>query len=143
MIKKIDHINVVVSNLENAKEFFAELGFEIAAESMLEGEWIERVTGLSDVRARYVKLALPNFDTNLELIQYFSPSGGHDPNIRQVNQLGYRHIALEVDNIDDVYEKLKEKGVHFFSHVETSTNNKKLCYFLGPDSIIIELAEYL
>ena len=51
MFKKIDHINIVVSDLEAAKEFFLDLGFTVVKREMLEGEWLDKVVNLPSAKA--------------------------------------------------------------------------------------------
>jgi catechol 2,3-dioxygenase-like lactoylglutathione lyase family enzyme len=142
LIKKIDHINVVVRDLDAAKNFFMHFGFNVLREGELEGEWIEKIVGLSHVSANYIALALPDTQTNIELIKYYSPEGESDPKLSLPNQIGFRHIAMEVKEIEKIVSDLKRKGITFFSNVQTYDDTKKLCYFLGPEGIIIELAEY-
>ncbi len=143
MIKKIDHINISVTNIEVSKNFFINLlGFELIKEGILEGDWIDNVVGLKNVKAKYSQLAISNSETNLELIQYDSPTPKKDGNINKSNQIGFRHIAFEVKDIEKLYQKLKDSDVEFFSKIQTYNINKKLCYFKGPDNIILELAEY-
>jgi catechol 2,3-dioxygenase-like lactoylglutathione lyase family enzyme len=142
MFKKIDHINIVVQDLKTAKEFFLDLGFVVVAEGALEGNWIEKIVNLKNVKAKYIALNIPQTETNLELIQYFSPKGERDPLTGKPNQIGFRHLALEVSDIQAVVARLKKKGVTFFSEIQIYNNKKKLCYFLGPEGIILELAEY-
>lgn len=143
MFKNIDHIGLVVQDLEAAKEFFLTLGFTVVAEDVLEGEWIEKMVHLANVKARYIKLHISHTKTNLELLKFFSPVGEKDPQISKPNQIGFRHIALEVKNIEGVVTDLKKRGVTFFSDIQVYNNKKKLCYFLGPEGIILELAEYI
>ena len=52
-------------------------------------------------------------------------------------------MALEVKDIESVFADLKKKGITFLSDIQVADNWKKLCYFLGPEGIILELAEYL
>jgi catechol 2,3-dioxygenase-like lactoylglutathione lyase family enzyme len=73
MLKKINHINVVVSDLDEAKAFFVQLGFAVGDESELSGKWISSIVALTNVRARYLTLKLPGTETNLELIEYVTP----------------------------------------------------------------------
>ena len=143
MLKKINHVNIVVSNLEETKAFLIQLGFEIGDASGLSGEWISSIVGLPDVEARYVTLSLPNTETNLELIEYTSPLSDKDPDMYKANQIGFRHIAFEVDNIEDEVCRLKEKGIKFLSEIHTypKTGNR-LVYLWGPDRILLELAQY-
>lgn len=139
---KIDHINIVVSNIEKAEEFFVDLGFEPRKEAELEGDWINKLTGLDGVKAEYVALGLPGQNVDIELLQYFNPAGGTDEEISKPNRIGFRHLALEVNNIETLTGKLKDKGITFLGDVQDNGRGKKLCYFLGPEGIIIELAQY-
>lgn len=142
MLKKIDHISIVVSNVTEATEFFASLGFSVQDESILEGEWISSIVGLDDVKALYVRLSLPGAATYLELMEYCSPPSQRDTGISKANQMGFRHIAFEVDNIDEIVEKLQAQGIQFQSRVQDNNAGKQLIYFLGPDGVILELAQY-
>ncbi len=143
MLKKVDHVNVVVSNLEEARAFFTQLGFSVGSERRLEGEWISAIVGLKDVEARYVTLSLEGVGTNLELIQYYTPASGRDPMMSKANQLGIRHIAFEVEDLDKIVHDLKEKGVTFLSPIQTyPATGKRLAYFYGPDMILLEFAQY-
>ena len=50
---KIDHVNIVVRDMERAIEFYIRvLEMRQTFEVVLEGEWIEAVTGLKNSRAR-------------------------------------------------------------------------------------------
>ena len=46
----MDHVGVVVDDLEAATAFFGELGMELEGEAPVEGRWMNRVVGLDDVR---------------------------------------------------------------------------------------------
>lgn len=143
MLKKIDHINIVVKDLYAAKKFFLDLGFNVLHEGSLTGTWMDAVTDLTNVKATYVSLGLKDGQTNLELIQYDVPSDMSHVEKSLPNQLGYRHLAFEVANIEGIVAKLKKKGYTFFSDIQVyEPSSKKLCYFYGPEGIILELAEY-
>jgi len=143
MIERLDHINIVVSNLEEARDFFFLFGFRECSFSELSGEWISSIVGLEDVRARYVALALPGSNTNIELIEYTSPKSEHGSQLSKANQIGFRHLAFAVDDIEAEVRRLTEAGIAFMSPVRTyEKSGKKLVYFHGPDGILLELAEY-
>ncbi len=143
MIKKLDHINIVVSDLKKATDFFLKLGFKEEISSRLSGERFTAVTGLPDFDAEFVGLSLPGSPTNVELIQYTSPVGGRDPALSRPNQLGFRHIAFAVEDIHREVERLKAEGVKFQSSIQVwEKTGKKLVYFYGPEGIILEFAEY-
>ena len=143
MLKAIDHINIVVSDLQAAEEFFFSLGFEEQMRSKLSGEKLSLVTGLPNIQAEYVALALPAAQTRIELIQYLHPQGNKDTFLSKANQLGLRHIAFIVENIEEEVKKLKEKGVTLESEIQVwEKTGKKLLYFYGPEGIILEYCEY-
>lgn len=143
MINKIDHINIVVSDLERTTKFFTDLGFSVEDRSELSGEWFSAIARLEDVHAEYVKLALPKSETRLELIQFTSPPSKHDPLMERANQLGFRHIAFEVSDIEETVKQLQKLGVELLSPIQTyPKTGKRLVYFHGPDNNLLELAQY-
>ena len=141
MLKGIHHINIVVKDLEKTREFFQLFGFTIIHEKTLKGKWLDKVTGLEDIQASYISLGHENSSITLELLQYHHPAGNIDPKISAPNQIGFRHLALEVDNLEKETQRLTEKGVEFFSEIQTNPYGKKMCYFTGPDGILLELLE--
>jgi catechol 2,3-dioxygenase-like lactoylglutathione lyase family enzyme len=142
-IRRIDHVGVIVNDLAAAKAFFRDLGLEVQGEGGVEGEWVDRVIGLDNVKNAVVFLRVPDGEAGIELIQFFSPpaEGGiqHLPS----NTLGIRHIAFVVEDIEAVVARLKEKGTEPFSEIQQFEESYKLCYIRGPEGIIIELAEQI
>ena len=140
---KIDHVNIVVKDLEKAKEFFIDLGFVLKNEGQLTGEWINKISGLKNVNAKFAALGFPDKETILELLTFSSPEIIPDEHISKPNHQGYMHFAIEVSNIEEEVNKLKEKGIHFLSDIQWYGSGKKLCYFLGPEGVLLELSEYV
>lgn len=143
MLKRLDHINIVVTDLSRAKEFFLNLGFEEGDSSTLSGEWISAIVGLDGVDASYVSLHLPGSETAIELLEYRHPSSNRDPDMGKANQLGFRHLAFAVNDIEATVRKLRQMEVEFLSDIQTyEKTGKRLVYFYGPDGILLELAQY-
>jgi len=143
MLKKIDHVNVVVSDLSRAQEFFCKLGFEETHAGHLEGEWISDIVGLPGVQASYVQLALGDTDCRLELIAFESPPSPPAPAENRPHHIGIRHMAFAVDDIEALVAGLRDDDIAFFSAVQTyPATGKKLVYCYGPDGIILEFAQY-
>jgi catechol 2,3-dioxygenase-like lactoylglutathione lyase family enzyme len=143
LLKKIDHINIVVENLEKVKEFFVSFGFEIHDQSRLHGEWISKIVGLKDVDAKYVKLTLPDDTTSLELLEFKNPELIKNSNPDTANVHGFRHMAFQVTDIKKAVANLEKQGIVPESDVqEYSPTKKKLVYFKGPEGILLELAQY-
>lgn len=142
-IKKIDHVNLVVSDLEAATQFFCRLGFSVTHRGVLEGEWISAIVNLDNVKAAYVQLSFQGSDTNLELITYQHPPSPDRTGPCRPHEVGIRHIAFAVNDIDALVADLKAEGVDFFGEVQTyPATGKRLVYFYGPDGIILEFAQY-
>ncbi len=45
-IRRMDHLSVVVGDLQAAIAFFVELGMELEGQAPFEGPWVDRVNGL-------------------------------------------------------------------------------------------------
>jgi catechol 2,3-dioxygenase-like lactoylglutathione lyase family enzyme len=151
MIKAVDHINIVVSNLQRSVDFYTQLlGFTILRKAHLEGEWIERIVGLKDVSADVVYIVAPEGEPRIELLSYASPRGVALPLNSLPNTIGLRHIAFRVDDIQNLYATLKDAGVHLLGEpvtvptgvIKHDAGQKTLLYFTDPDGVLLELAEY-
>lgn len=151
MIRGIDHINIVVADLERSLRFYCGvLGFTKTKEALLEGEWIERIVGLCGVKAHAAFIVPPGGEPRIELLRYEAPAGVALPENSRANTGGLRHFALQVDDIAAVTAKLRAAGVRVFGEptavppgvVRHDAGRKTLVYFLDPDGAIVELAEY-
>ncbi|GAB6258074.1 hypothetical protein PSKAS_35960 [Peribacillus sp. N1] len=49
-INRINHVSINVNDLSEAKAFFLDLGLEVQAEWELDGEQLDRIVGLNDVK---------------------------------------------------------------------------------------------
>ncbi|SDR00646.1 VOC family protein [Virgibacillus salinus] len=140
-IQRIDHVGVIVNDLSAAKEFFLDFGLEMLGEGEVEGEWVERIIGLDDVRETVVMLGMPDGEATLELVKFHTPSDEKGIQQSFANTLGIRHIAFAVEDIETVVAKLKKKGTELIGEIQNYENAYKLCYVRGPEGIILELAE--
>ena len=151
MIRAVDHINLVVSDLKRSVKFYTGLlGFKELKRARLEGKWIESIIGLKEVSATVVYVVAPAGEPRLELLCFDSPRGETIPTNSLANTLGLRHIALRVEDIHSMVKQLKEAGVKVLGEpvavpngvITHDAGHKILCYFLDPDGILLELAEY-
>ncbi len=145
---KLDHVNIVVTDLARAEAFYGELlGLQRGFERRLEGEWIERVTGLAGARAHCVFYE-PEGGGRVELLQYLTPTGEPIFLNRLPQTPGLRHVAFEVDDLDALCARLEAGGVTLVSPpVEVpfpvaAAGRKRLCYFHDPEGVLLEVAEY-
>lgn len=151
MVRAVDHINIVVTNLERAVRFYTEvLGFRKTKEAYLEGGWIDLIVGLSGVRGHVAYVVAPAGEPRIELLCYEDPKGEVLSVNSQANTVGLRHIALRVDNMAEAVARLRTAGVTLFSEpvrvpsgvVQHDAGEKTLVYFLDPDGVVLELTEY-
>jgi catechol 2,3-dioxygenase-like lactoylglutathione lyase family enzyme len=142
-IKHVDHIGINVENLEAAKIFFTDLGFTVVGETTMQGELVERVTGLPDVKDDIVMLQAPDGQLHLELVRFHHPvdKAGIQPS--SANTLGLRHLCFEVEDLAGIVTSVKQKGHKLVGEIQTYEDLWKLCYIRGPEGIILELAEQI
>jgi catechol 2,3-dioxygenase-like lactoylglutathione lyase family enzyme len=142
VIERIDHLNIVVSDLERTKEFFCLLGFKEGIRSELDAHFLEKVTGIRGARGRFVALHHPGSSVAIELLKFDANTLPAD-DLGQADRIGFRHLAFAVADIEETVRRLIEAGVEFLSPIQTwEKTGKKLVYFRGPDDILLELAEY-
>lgn len=142
-LKNIDHIGVVVNDLKTAKDFFLDIGFVVQGEAEEQSDLLDKVIGIEGARSRIVFLQAPDGQTKLELTQFLVPVTQAAEQESVMYGHGYKHIALLVEGIDEIVERLKARGADIFVDVYNYQNVYKLCYLRGPEGILVELAEEL
>jgi catechol 2,3-dioxygenase-like lactoylglutathione lyase family enzyme len=140
-IQRMDHVGIVVDDLEAATAFFIELGLERQGEATVEGGWVDRVVGLEGVRAQIAMVQTADGHARLELTKFHAPSSRSGDRRAPANTPGIRHLAFEVDDIDAVVAGLRDRGAELVGEVERYQDIYRLCYVHGPEGIIVELAE--
>ena len=96
MIKKIDHIGIAVSDLDEALKLYRDtLGLEV-----------EKTEDFGGMRIAF----LPIGDTEFELLQPTDPDGALAKFVEKRGE-GVQHIALRVDDVAKSLEELKAKGL--------------------------------
>ena len=99
-VERFDHVGVTVDDLEAVTAFFLNLGLEQEGQSQIvEGDWVDRVVGLNDVRVEVVMLRAPDGGTKLELSKFHRPVDERGPQSAPANQLGLCNVAFAVDDI--------------------------------------------
>ena len=143
MIKQIDHLAIVVTDLERSRKFFEVLGFEETIRSTLDALFLESVTGIKRAAGSFVGMKHQSSQLVIELLHFSNPKPLSDPDCGNPGRIGFRHLAFSVKDIEHTVEQLKEFGVEFLSPIRTwEKTGKRLVYFHGPDGILMELAQY-
>jgi catechol 2,3-dioxygenase-like lactoylglutathione lyase family enzyme len=143
-IQRMDHVSVVVDDLEAAVGFFVELGMEVEAKAPIEGPWVDRINGLDGVRVDIVMMRTPDGHGKLELTKFHSPKAvSPEPENALGNTLGLRSVMFAVDDIDAAVAGLRAHGAELVGEVAQYEDIYRLCYVRGPAGIIVALAQPL
>jgi catechol 2,3-dioxygenase-like lactoylglutathione lyase family enzyme len=142
-IKRMDHIGIVVDDLEAATAFFLELGMELVGKGPAEGRWVDRIVGLDDVRVEVAFMRTPDGHGQVELTKFHNPAATTAEPDAPPNTLGLRRVMFTVDDIEDVVARLRAHGAELVGEVARYEDSYLLCYVRGPEGIIISLSEEL
>jgi catechol 2,3-dioxygenase-like lactoylglutathione lyase family enzyme len=140
----MDHVSVVVDDLDAAKEFFVALGMELEGEAPIEGPWVDRVNALDGVRVDIAMMRTPDGHGRLELTKFHHPTVVKpQPENALGNTLGLRSVMFAVDDVDATVAGLRARGGQLIGEVEQFQDIYRLCYVRGPAGIIVALAQEL
>ncbi|MER3458724.1 MAG: methylmalonyl-CoA epimerase [Chloroflexota bacterium] len=131
MIRHINHIAIVVSDLDEALSFYQDaLGMKLGYVEPNEEQGV-------------VVAFLPAGDTEVELVEPVDPNTGV---ARFLNKRGpgLHHICFEVDNIEATLAQLAERGVELINPQPIIGTGGRKAAFIHPRSaygVLIELYE--
>lgn len=140
-VKRMDHLGIVVSDLQAAMAFFVELGFEQQGTGRVGGDLVARIVGLPGVQSDFAMLKTPDGTHGIELIEFVTPSALDGDSRGPANTIGLRHVCFEVDDIEDTVRRLERRGGELLGEIVNYEDFYLLCYLRGPDGIIVELAQ--
>lgn len=124
-INKIHHIAVICSNYEVSKKFYTEiLGLKVIREIYRE----ERESYKLDLEIGDSQIELFSFKNAPERVSY--------PEAR-----GLRHLAFEVDDIEETVRYLESNGVKCEPIRIDEFTLRKFTFFEDPDKLPLELYE--
>lgn len=125
-LNKIHHIAIICSDYEKSKDFYV------------------RILGLNPIREVFrqerdsYKLDLEvNGDYQIELFSF--PNPPKRPSYPEA--AGLRHLAFEVDDIDEAVEDLLGHGLDIEPIRLDSFTERRFTFFADPDGLPIELYE--
>jgi catechol 2,3-dioxygenase-like lactoylglutathione lyase family enzyme len=139
----MDNVSIVVEDLAAVIAFFLELGLELEGQTTVEGDWVDRIVALDDVRADIAMLRTPDGHSKLELTRFHNPPAVNPAPNAAANTLGIRRVMFAVDDLDDVLERLSAYGAELVGEVAQFEDIFRLCYVRGPEGILLGLAEQL
>ena len=138
-IKRFDHIGITVADLDAATAFFVGLGFEREGGTTVEGEAVDKINGLAGVRAELMMVRTPDGTGKLELVKYHAPADDEDPQPWPANRPGFRHICIEVEDLNAIVERLRDDGFDTVGEVQDYAVVYRLLSFPGPERVTLGL----
>src|SRR5215212_4350718 len=129
-IKRVDHLGVIVGDLEGAVQSFTEhLGLEL--------DHVEQYGDELDIAF------LPCGETLVELIKPLKEGGSNADYLREQGP-GIQHVAFEVENLDAALTELSGRGVELLGDAPVPGAGGMRIAFLDPQAfggILVELCE--
>ena len=129
-IKRVDHLGVIVGDLEGAVQSFTEhLGLEL--------DHVEQYGDELDIAF------LPCGETLVELIKPLNEGGSNADYLREQGP-GIQHVAFEVENLDAALTELFGRGVEPLGDAPVPGAGGMRIAFLDPQAfggILVELCE--
>ncbi len=125
-LKKIHHVAIIGSNYEKSKKFYVEiLGFSIIEETFREAR-----------NSYKLDLQVGNGD-RIELFSFPNPP----KRVNSPEACGLRHLAFEVENLDESVRYLESKGVAVEPIRLDELTGKRFTFFKDPDDLPLEIYE--
>ena len=142
MINGIHHFALTVADIDRSIAFYRDFGLELVSDREVDGDYVERITGVPGAHIRISHLS--GFGHNLELLEYKQPRGAD--RARGLQDVGSAHLCFLTDDLDAECDRLRARGVPFRSPepiTTTSGPNRggKGVYVEDPDGNAVEIVQ--
>jgi glyoxylase I family protein len=125
-LNRVHHIAIICSDYERSKKFYTEiLGFNILAEIFRKE------------RQSYKLDLCLNKNYIIELFSFPNPP----KRTSRPEAAGLRHLAFEVDNIEEAVNELEKRNVEVEPIRTDEFTGKRFTFFADPDDLPIEIYE--
>jgi glyoxylase I family protein len=124
--RSIHHVAIICSDYEKSKRFYVDiLGFSIIKETFRAGR-----------NSYKLDLRVGNGEA-IELFSFPNPP----KRVSSPEACGLRHLAFEVDDIEESVSYLKSKGVEVEDVRIDEITGKRFTFFKDPDDLPLEIYE--
>lgn len=145
---KYVHTNIIAKDWKRVSLFYQRVfGCKpVAPERNLQGEWLDKLTGIKSAHITGEHLTLPGYEEELPTLEIFSYDNMDYESRKVLNGVGLAHLAFEVDDVLEVLEKIKQEGGGQVGQlVKTEYPNNVIATFVYAKDIegnIIELQSW-
>lgn len=136
----IGHVAIVTPELDRLTDFYSKvLGVNLQGRAMVgPGPQSDKMGGLKD--AQLEGAWLPTGNMLLEFWQFHAPLSPPVETQRSVLDMGYTHICLETDGLDEDMARMIEAGAKVMCD-PVDTSGVRIQFARDPDGNIVELLE--
>lgn len=133
----------MVNDLEKNRDFWMNaLSFKLHIEALEESPYIDELLAIKDPALKTVKL-IDSKGFIIELLKFENYQVGNSWS-GDLKTTGLTHIALTVDNLDELVKGLIKDDYQTVSDIKVSPNGKvKVVFVKGPEGLMLELVEEL
>jgi catechol 2,3-dioxygenase-like lactoylglutathione lyase family enzyme len=142
MLLGLHHVAISTPDADRMIAFYRDqLGFELVLDRPWQegSELADTVLGLERSSGRQVLLRIGN--AYLELFQFATPYARPVDPERPVCDHGITHLCIDVDDLDETYERLTAAGVRFHSPPQDLFPGVRTCYSRDPDGNVVEVQQ--
>jgi catechol 2,3-dioxygenase-like lactoylglutathione lyase family enzyme len=144
-ITAADHTGITVSNLERSLEFWQNvLGFEFSHRAHQTSEMASEITGVTGAEIKLAVVKAPG-GHKIELLEYLAPPDRKQHVDLRPCDVGSVHVALSVDNLDAVLQKIAASGWKAAGKPQTLKSGpnagKRVIYVRDLDGTTIEFMQ--
>ena len=133
----------MVDDLEKTRDFWINiLGFKLHIETKEESPYIDELLAIKDPALTTVKL-IDSKGFIIELLK-FENYQVENSWAGDLKTTGLTHVAITVDNLDELVDTLRKLDYQTISEIKTSPNQKvKVVFVRGLEGIMLELVQEL
>ena len=117
---RLDHLGVAVRSIAAAKEFYEALGLAVKEEETVEHEQVKTAM-------------LPLSETRIELLEATETDSVIGRFLEKRGE-GLHHVAIHVDGVDAMFDRLKTQGVRLASDTVRVGAGGHRYFFVHPES---------
>jgi predicted enzyme related to lactoylglutathione lyase len=142
------HTNLVARNWRNLAKFYEEVFgcVPVPPERDLEGEGLERGSGVRGARLKGIHLRLPGYGSTGPTLELFEYENEVDRELPIPNHPGWGHVAFEVDDVSATLKAVLAAGGSRLGEVVTlavpEAGTITWTYARDPEGNIIELQNW-
>ena len=143
MSNTVRHVGIVVNDLVETKKFWINyLGFKLHIEGVEQSPYIDDLLDIKEPNLTTVKL-IDSKGFIVELLKFdnYQVDNSWSGDLKTT---GLTHIALNVDNLEELVGNLKKLKYQTLSGIKTSPDQRVNVVFVkGPEALLLELVETL